>query len=195
METKHCVKCDQTKSVEEFYKAKPRVDGSLRYHPNCKICVLEYGRTVYQKNPKYQENRKKRYENRSEESKIRNKEKGLEFYRSIRGRTLTLLKSAQRRSKNLSLDINVDYDFIYSQVSGGVCAATGLAFDLDKPEGSMKNPYAPSIDRVDPNKGYTKDNTRIVIWQYNLMKGEITDDELLKLCTLIVERNKNGLGL
>lgn len=41
-----------------------------------------------------------------------------------------------------------------------------------------RHPYTPTIDKIDPNKGYTKDNCRIVIWWYNLSKS-IWNDELV----------------
>lgn len=195
METKQCNACNEVKDVSLFYKVGQRKDGSQRYHPSCSACVLEYNRRLYSENDEYRNKRKVRNQNRSDESKQRSREQGSAFYKSIRGRALTLLKSALRRANKFPQPLDIDFDFIHSRLLTGTCEVTGLSFDLDKPEGSAKNPYAPSIDRINSNVGYTKENTRIVIWQYNLMKGEIADDELLKLCTLIVERNKNGLDI
>lgn len=195
MKTKHCNACNEVKDVSLFYKVGVRKDGSQRYHPSCTACVLKYNRKLYAENDEYKVKRKTRYENRSEESKIRNKENGSAFYQSVRGRALNLLKSATRRADKFPQIMDIDFDFIHNQLLTGVCSVTGLPFDLNKPEGSMKNPYAPSIDRIDPNVGYIKENTRLVIWQYNLMKGEISDAELLKLCKLIVERKENGLDI
>ncbi len=39
------------------------------------------------------------------------------------------------------------------------------------------------------------DNVRVVIWQFNMMKGEISDKELIQLCNLIKEKLTNGLHL
>ena len=41
---------------------------------------------------------------------------------------------------------------------------------------------------VSHSLGYTKENTRIVIWQYNLMKGELTDSELLDICKILTNK-------
>ena len=63
----------------------------------------------------------------------------------------------------------------------GKCEVTGIAFDYDNKFNTCKNPLSPSIDRIDSTKGYSKDNARIVLWQYNLMRGELTDDQLFDI--------------
>lgn len=46
METKHCSKCDQEKSLSDFYK---RSKGNS-YHSACKICEREMAKDWYQRN-------------------------------------------------------------------------------------------------------------------------------------------------
>ena len=192
---KNCKLCKQLKDVSLFYTRGTLKDGSTKYHPYCKSCVLEYNRTLYRDDPVYRQKRKDRCKNMGEKLVIKNRQRGSDFYKSINGRALTLLKSANRRACNFNEACDLDYDFIYNKLEKGVCEITGIVFDFNKPEHSCKNPYAPSIDRIDSTIGYTKNNTRIVIWQYNLMKGEISDKELLILCKLILERSKDGLDL
>lgn len=195
MNLKQCKTCKEIKDTSEFYGVGKLKDNSLRFHHSCKLCVLEYNRTLYKSNPKYQEKRKIQNQNRSNESLIKDKERASSFYKSIHGRVLTLLKSANRRADNFQQPCDLDYDFIYTKLKKGICEVTGITFDLNKPKITVKNPYAPSIDRIDSSIGYTKHNTRLVIWQYNAMKGEISDNDLLNLCKIILERNKNGLDL
>ena len=38
-----------------------------------------------------------------------------------------------------------------------------------------------SLDRIDPSKGYIKGNVQLVSWQYNLMKGNRTEEEMDKV--------------
>lgn len=106
------------------------------------------------------------------------------FYSSVKGRTLTLLKSAKRRDINSELD----FDYLYNKLLKNKCEVTGILFDLNKNNKWKKNPYSPSIDRINNKIGYTKENTRIVIWQYNLMKGELTDSELLDICKILTNK-------
>ena len=49
------------------------------------------------------------------------------------------------------------------------------------------NASAPSIDRIDSSKGYSNENTRIVCRWYNMAKGELSDEEMYKMCKLVVD--------
>jgi hypothetical protein len=75
-----------------------------------------------------------------------------------------------------------------------VCPVTGIAFDLTNGHqlisGRAKNPYAPSLDRIEPKGSYSPENTRVVIWQYNMMKGELSDREIEYICALVAANGK-----
>jgi hypothetical protein len=98
------------------------------------------------------------------------------------------MKTVNRRSDKFEQDTNLTFEDIHEMlVSQSHCSVTGIEFDYSRPTKTKKNPYAPSLDRIDPNTGYIHGNVRLVIWQYNLMKGEISDKELLKICKGIVD--------
>jgi hypothetical protein len=52
------------------------------------------------------------------------------------------------------------------------------------------NRYRGSLDRIDSTKGYSKDNIQIVCAQVNLMKHELTINELKFWCEKILEGTK-----
>ena len=53
------------------------------------------------------------------------------------------------------------------------CAISGLKFDLVRYEDAfVKHPFAPSIDRIDSNGGYTSSNTRLVCVAVNFGLGQ-----------------------
>lgn len=188
MNLKECTCCGEKKDVSSFYVSKRKKNGDETRMSKCKECVLEYNRILYYTNPEYQEKRKKRSAKQRLDPNfvVENRERGEKFYYSLEGRAKTLLKSAQRRSHKYE-DFDLDLDFIRGKLLLGVCEVTNIPFSYDKPTNSAKNKYSPSIDRIDSSKGYVKSNCRIVIWQYNLMKGEISDDELFEICKLILK--------
>ena len=70
----------------------------------------------------------------------------------------------------------------------GKCALTG--FDMTYKYVCNKYKYSVSLDRIDPEKGYTLDNLQLVCHAANMMKGTFSENELLKFCEAII-KNKN----
>ena len=99
-------------------------------------------------------------------------------------------KDAAKRRK---IGFYITIDDVIPALENGVCEMTGLPFCLDKPNnGVSTHPYAPSIDRIDSNKDYTKDNIRIVLWAVNAATNQFTDKEMLpilKAMVLAMEQN------
>ena len=60
--------------------------------------------------------------------------------------------------------------------------------------GAGRNHYNISIDRIDSTKGYTKDNVQLVCAQVNMMKAEMTMEELYIFCENIVNNKRNYYG-
>jgi len=56
-----------------------------------------------------------------------------------------------------------------------VCALSGMPFNIDDRERCF------SIDRIDPSKGYTKENCRLVLSIINYMKKNYSDDKFFKI--------------
>lgn len=52
---------------------------------------------------------------------------------------------------------------------------------------------SPVIDRINPSKGYTKDNIQLVCSFIGQMKGDMTEDELFVACYEIVKSNKDKI--
>lgn len=45
---------------------------------------------------------------------------------------------------------------------------------------------APTLDRIDPKKGYTPDNIVVMSWRANKIKSDATADEIAKLAAFLV---------
>lgn len=99
-----------------------------------------------------------------------------EAYRRRHRRGSCLVATARTRAKNRSLDFDLD-DYvaeIQQRIDSGVCEITGVPFCLDP--GRRYN--SPSIDRIDPAKGYTYDNIRVVLNLVNAAMGDWGEDVL-----------------
>jgi hypothetical protein len=61
--------------------------------------------------------------------------------------------------------------------SAGCCAITGLPFNRDRyGQGAAKCAFAPSLDRIDPTKPYTRDNCRFVLAAVNFALNSFGDE-------------------
>lgn len=98
-----------------------------------------------------------------------------------------LLYYSKVRAKQKKLKHNLDLKWIQEQIDKN-CAKTKLpfSFDLDRD----RNPFAPSIDRKDNNKGYTKDNCQVTIWAYNCGKGDFNEKDLYIMAKAYLVKNK-----
>lgn len=167
-------------------------DGKYR---NCKECHLAYVRERHKLDEvkeKHKERHRQLQEN-SEEYRLKAKQRSRKFYQSAEGRAKTLLNNAYKSPFGKIVTPTVTYEHILEGIKKGFCPVTGIVFDLGpSPDGKSQNHFAPSLDRIQPEKGYTNENTRVVIWQYNRMKGEITDEEVYEMCKQFIvfhERN------
>jgi hypothetical protein len=91
------------------------------------------------------------------------------------------------KAKSRKIGFYITVDDIIPALKRGVCDMTGLLFNLNRPNvGSSTHPYAPSIDRINSNKDYTKDNIRVVLWAVNAATNQFTDEEMLPILKAMV---------
>jgi hypothetical protein len=107
---------------------------------------------------------------------------------SLDRRAKRLLYNAESRAKKIGVPFDLTFEWLLPKLQAGKCDVTGIAFDFES-AATAKNKYAPSLDREDPAKGYTKTNVRLVVWIYNSAKGENTHNELLEFAQILVSTN------
>jgi hypothetical protein len=72
------------------------------------------------------------------------------------------------------------------QASGGHCAVSGLAFDLQVVgDGQARHPFAPSLDRINRHKPYRRDNVRLVVSIANFAMNAWGDEPLFRLASAV----------
>ena len=89
-------------------------------------------------------------------------------------------KSRKMDAKSRGLVFNIDFDQILAmaQRQRWTCAVTGIQLHNEKPEGSRRSPFTPSIDRIIPSGGYVPGNVRVVCLAANFAMNEWGDDVL-----------------
>jgi hypothetical protein len=95
------------------------------------------------------------------------------------------IKGARQRAaaKGLPFDLDLNYLLAKAEAQDFRCELTGVPFYSSSPvEGAWRvNPYAPSLDRITPSLGYTRDNVRIVTFAVNAMLLDWGEDLFLRV--------------
>ncbi len=105
----------------------------------------------------------------------REKTRGIKSRTSPRGRAAVMHSHAKGRAQRKKMDFDLEIGWIEEKLEIGICELTGIKFQLTTGD----NPYAPSLDRIDSSKGYTKDNVKVVTVAINMMRNR-WDDEVIK---------------
>ena len=100
----------------------------------------------------------------------------------FRAKASALLNNANRRALDRGLDCSISLDWVTAQLEKG-CALSGLPFEMN-PNGVM-SPYSPSLDRIDPTKGYTEENTQAILQGVNGLKLNGTNEDVINIAKSI----------
>jgi hypothetical protein len=158
-QTKTCSACKKKLPFFSFSKNLAAKDG-LQY--KCRPCDIEY--------------QKQRREN--------NKDKVLEYGReyqqnrreSFEYRLQMLLNASRQRAKLKNREHTITLEDIKELYPvDGKCPVFG--FELEFNTAGFRE-TSPSIDRIDSNKGYTKDNIQVISWKANRLKAYATVEDL-----------------
>ena len=98
------------------------------------------------------------------------------------------LRGAMDRSKSKNLEYDITLDFLYQlyEKQEGLCALSGIKMTYDVLSGRTSTNI--SIDKIDPNKGYTQDNIQLVCMAVNEMKNDRSIEELQYFCECILNK-------
>lgn len=150
-----CKVCSVEKNCDDF-----RTHGSRRkFRGTCRDCQNEA-------------ERKRRLSNQT-----RSAEQRKDWRRKNRGSALVSSARCRSREKNIPFDLDVTE--IQRRIDLGRCEMTGMPFDLDGDWNS------PSLDRIDPDGGYTMSNVRIVITALNVMMNRWGADKVLEIASAL----------
>jgi hypothetical protein len=142
---KTCSKCYLTKLEEDFYKSSRT--------SVCKVCHLKITREYKRQkrlNPDFVKN-----------EGLKQKERRVRLWQN------TLLHDCKHR--NHIVDIDVDYINFLFEKQKGKCYWFGVEL---LPSLTRKHPQQPSLDRLDNNLGYIKDNVILTCYSANIGRNE-----------------------
>ncbi len=128
----------------------------------------------------YQRTREKQLETAAKwrsENKERHAEATLKSVRGRRGRDPIgyLLERAKHRAKTKRIAFDLERCDITIPET---CPVLGIPLYINEWTGRRdKNPNSPSIDRIDPSRGYVKGNIQIISWRANFLKSDGTIEE------------------
>ena len=104
------------------------------------------------------------------------------------GRAKKLINNINKKNgKRANLKKTLTVTNILPALESGYCQLTGLPFDFYPTKDTYKNSHAPSLDRIDSQKGYTKENCRIVLVAVNDALGEYDDNDMLPILKALVK--------
>jgi hypothetical protein len=102
--------------------------------------------------------------------------------------------NALKRPKEISVNITIEDIHDLYKKQNGLCALSGLkmthtviANRIDK---HIINNYNISIDRINSDLGYTKNNIQLVCAIINIMKNDLPNDNFIELCSVISNAHK-----
>lgn len=90
-----------------------------------------------------------------------------------------LLKRAAYRANKKGIPCELDDDWARQRYTG-LCELSGVPFVTTPNNRTM---FSLSLDQIKHGKGYTKDNSRFILWGLNAMRGANgSDDDMRKIC-------------
>ena len=96
-------------------------------------------------------------------------------------------------AKDRGLELNITKDDLQTiwNKQKGLCAVTKIPMEkvraVKTTRNRYKNLYKASLDRIDSELGYTRKNVRFVCAHVNVMKMDLTDEQLKFWCKAIVK--------
>jgi len=94
-------------------------------------------------------------------------------------------KKGSRGKRNLEFNLSYKYIKALLDIQNGQCLLSGIPLTTVRGLGTTC-PTNLSIDRIDPAVGYIEGNIQLLCWAANLMKGQMSNEEVIMFCRLIV---------
>jgi hypothetical protein len=172
MNTKICKACNKELEITEFYKQYHKSKGKTYYSSYCKPCDREKSKQI-KDSPEYKskQNEKRRLKLKTD-PKHREKVNAQKRKSYRNNPAKTLLNRAKARASRKGYEFNLELEDITIPET---CPLLGYKLEM-----GSKNDYShsPSLDRIDPTKGYIKGNVWVISTKANTIKSNLLLSEL-----------------
>ena len=109
------------------------------------------------------------------------------YANTLRGRLGKLKQNARGSAKKRGNACELEYYDLRDlwAIQKGLCAYTGWPMEL-----TSKSQRLVSLERIDNNLGYVKDNILLVCWCANKARSGMSQDEFIEMCKAVSETHK-----
>lgn len=164
-----CPKCKTEKTNEEFYPYRTSTQGR-RKSRWCKAC-------------RCQDERRRRASPLIIEARTK------KLSTDMRARAHALVQGIAKRCRPSAIEFDLDDDWLTAKLEAGVCEISGIRFDM-KITKRRAGPYSPSVDRIVPGGGYTKENCRLVLFSINLALKDFGLEQFIVIAKAVAARSE-----
>ncbi len=172
---------------EELRNRLNSIDWIRIYKPTCYICNIVLDRKNYQNYNSIQKSKgfilsKKRYCDTCRKSRRKAR------FNNLKQRLKVLYIGAKRENKIRGINLDFDESFLHNlyRKQKGKCYYSGIKMSFNS-----GNKYKMSIDRIDSQMPYSKNNIVLSCWVINEMKKNLPSGEFITLCKKVATQTKN----
>jgi len=117
---------------------------------------------------------------------------------TIENKVMCIVRASKRKNIRNGILNDLTKEFIMDLLKkqGNRCAKTKIPLEVreDTNNSGLRSPWQPSVDQINPGKGYTKGNIQIVCLIYNFCKNIWTHGEVVQFSKAVLQsENKKVL--
>lgn len=98
-----------------------------------------------------------------------------------------LLETLRNRAKNLKVPFDLEYEDL---TPPEMCPVFNVPLERIETYSKASKKFSPSVDRIEPEKGYTKNNIQIISNLANIMKHDATEEQLVSFAEWVLKTYK-----
>lgn len=183
---------DDIRAYQKAYRAankeklaeQARVNGRRRYAENPEK-YKTLNKEKYQNNPGIYQVASARWREANAADLVE-KRKIQYLKRKREEREVSALIGARNRAKQKGMEFDLTKEWVKARSTN--CELSGLPFRPEYDGVHSRNPFAPSVDRIDSSRGYTQDNCRVILYCLNMGLGQWGLEEIAPMWAAVLEK-------